>query len=97
MLKLYGGALSRWCHGRGTASPYEYELLDMQAKAHKQPEFLAINPMGRVQQLWFFALGSGAILLYLAEKYGKIPLALEQRSCDSVGLICQCHARTAIL
>lgn len=87
MLKLYGGALSRasivqW-YLEELQVPYEYVQLDMQAEAHKQPEFLAINPMGRVPaivdgdfQLW----ESGAILLYLAEKYGGISSDLEQRT-----------------
>ena len=87
MLKLYGGALSRasivqW-YLEELQVPYEYVELDMHAEAHKQPEFLAINPMGRVPaivdgdfQLW----ESGAILLYLAEKYGKISSDLEQRT-----------------
>ena len=87
MLKLYGGALSRasivqW-YLEELQIPYEYENLDMQAQAHKQPEFLAINPIGRVPaivegdfQLW----ESGAILLYLAEKYGNISSDLESRA-----------------
>lgn len=87
MLKLYGGALSRasivqW-YLEELQIPYEYIKLDMRAEAHKQPEFLAINPMGRVPaivdgdfQLW----ESGAILLYLAEKYGNISSSLEERS-----------------
>ncbi len=87
MLKLYGGALSRasivqW-YLEELQVLYEYLLLDMHAEAHKQPQFLTINPMGRVPaivdgdcQLW----ESGAILLYLAEKYDKIPLFLEQRA-----------------
>lgn len=87
MLKLYGGALSRasivqW-YLEELQIPYEYENLDMHAQAHKQPEFLAINPMGRVPaivdgdfQLW----ESGAILLYLAEKYGNISSDLESRA-----------------
>jgi glutathione S-transferase len=87
MLKLYGGALSRasivqW-YLEELQIPYEYVLLDMRVEEHKQPEFLAINPMGRVPaivdgdlQVW----ESGAILLYLAEKYGETPLSLEQRT-----------------
>ena len=79
MLKLYGGARSRasivqW-YLEELEVPYEFVLLDMQAGEHLQPEFLKINPMGKVPaivdgdfQLW----ESGAILLYLAEKYGKI-------------------------
>lgn len=78
MLKLYGGARSRasivqW-YLEELQVPYEFILLDMQAGGHRQPEFLAINPMGKVPaivdgdfQLW----ESGAILLYLAQKYGS--------------------------
>lgn len=87
MLKLYGGALSRasivqW-YLEELQVPYEYVLLDMQVEAHKQPEFLAINPMGRVPAIVdgdFKLWESGAILLYLAEKYGKIPSLLEKRA-----------------
>ncbi len=87
MLKLYGGARSRasivqW-YLEELEVPYEFVLLDMQAGAHRQPEFLAINPMGKIPaivdgniKLW----ESGAILLYLAEKYGKITLSPEQRA-----------------
>ncbi|NHC37318.1 glutathione S-transferase family protein [Scytonema millei] len=86
MLKLYGGVLSRasivqW-YLEELQIPYEYVQLDMQAQDHKQPEFLAINPMGRLPaiadgnfQLW----ESGAILLYLTEKYGD-PITFERRS-----------------
>jgi glutathione S-transferase len=84
MLKLYGGARSRasivqW-YLEELEVPYEFVLLDMQAGEHRQPEFLAINPMGKVPaivdgdfQLW----ESGAILFYLAQKYGKLPSSIE--------------------
>ncbi len=87
MLKLYGGARSRasiiqW-YLEELEVPYEFVLLDMQAGEHLQPEFLKINPMGKVPaivdgnfQLW----ESGAILLYLAEKYGKTAYSLEQKA-----------------
>jgi glutathione S-transferase len=87
MLKLYGGARSRasivqW-YLEEIEVPYEYILLDLQAGEHRQPEFLAINPIGKVPvivdgdfKLW----ESGAILLYLAEKYGKMPASLEEKS-----------------
>ncbi|WP_445244822.1 glutathione S-transferase family protein [Microcoleus sp. OTE_8_concoct_300] len=55
----------------------------MQAEAHLQPEYLEINPIGKVPaivdgdwKLW----ESGAILLYLAQKYGKMPDSLEQQA-----------------
>jgi glutathione S-transferase len=76
MIKLYGGARSRasivkW-YLEELQVPYEFVQLDMQAGAHKQPEFLAINPMGKVPALTdgdFSLWESGAILLYLAQKY----------------------------
>jgi glutathione S-transferase len=76
MLKLYGGARSRasivqW-YLEELGVPYEFVRLDMQAGAHRQPAFLALNPMGKVPVLQEgeFALSeSGAILLYLAQKY----------------------------
>lgn len=87
MLKLYGGAFSRasivqW-YLEELAIPYEFVKLDMQAGEHLKPEYLAINPIGKVPaivdgdlQLW----ESGAILLYLNDKYGKTPVSLEERA-----------------
>ncbi|AFZ58937.1 glutathione S-transferase family protein [Anabaena cylindrica FACHB-243] len=87
MLKLYGSTFSRasivqW-YLEELEVPYEFVLLDMKAGEHRQPEYLAINPIGKVPaivdgdfQLW----ESGAILLYLAEKYGNKPLSLEERA-----------------
>lgn len=87
MLKLYGGARSRasivqW-YLEELGVPYEFVLLDLQAGEHRQPEFLAITPIGKVPaivdgdfQLW----ESGAILLYLAQKYGNLTTSLEEQS-----------------
>ncbi|BAY46772.1 glutathione S-transferase domain-containing protein [Scytonema sp. HK-05] len=87
MLKLYGGVRSRasivqW-YLEELGVPYEFVKLDMQAGEHRQPEYLAINPIGKVPaivdgdlQLW----ESGAILLYLAEKYGKVTSSPEKRA-----------------
>ncbi|MCC5650164.1 glutathione S-transferase family protein [Nostoc sp. XA013] len=87
MLKLYGGARSRasivhW-YLEELEVPYEFVKLDMQAGEHLKPEYLAINPVAKVPaivdgdfQLW----ESGAILLYLADKYGKSALSLQERA-----------------
>ena len=85
MLKLYGGARSRasivqW-YLEELAIPYEFVLLDMQASEHRKPEFLAINPMGKVPAIAdgdFYLWESGAILLYLAQKYDKNTFSVEQ-------------------
>ena len=86
MLKLYGGARSRasivhW-YLEELGVPYEFVKLDMQAGEHLQPAYLAINPVGKVPaivdgdfQLW----ESGAILLYLADKYSNA-LSLQERA-----------------
>lgn len=87
MLKLYGGARSRasivqW-YLEEISVPYEFVLLDMQAGEHLDQSFLAINPIGKVPAIVddnFKLWESGAILIYLAEKYGKMPDSLEQRA-----------------
>jgi len=87
VLKLYGGARSRasivkW-YLEEIAVPYEFVMLDMQAGAHLQPEYLEINPIGKVPAIAdgdFKLWESGAILLYLAQKYGKMPDTLEQQA-----------------
>ena len=85
MIKLYGGARSRasivqW-YLEELAIPYEFVLLDMQASEHLKPEFLAINPMGKAPAIAngdFYLWESGAILLYLAQKYDKTTFSVEQ-------------------
>ncbi|MEG3973267.1 glutathione S-transferase family protein [Microcoleus sp. herbarium8] len=87
MIKLYGGAQSRasivkW-YLEEIGVPYEFVTLDIQAGEHLQPEFLEINPMGKVPAIVdgdFKLWESGAILLYLAQKYGKMPQTLEQQA-----------------
>jgi glutathione S-transferase len=87
VIKLYGGPRSRasivqW-YLEELGLPYEQISLDMQAGEHRQPDYLAINPMGKVpaiidgeMTLW----ESGAILLYLADKYGDEAKTPEQRA-----------------
>ncbi len=87
MLKLYGGARSRasivhW-YLEELEVPYEFVKLDMQAGEHLKPEYLAINPVGKVPAIVdgdFKLWESGAILLYLADKYGKTALSLQERA-----------------
>ncbi|MEM7725114.1 MAG: glutathione S-transferase family protein [Cyanobacteria bacterium P01_A01_bin.45] len=87
MLKLYGGAFSRaaivkW-HLEELEIPYEFVILDMKAGENRQPEFLAINPMGKVPSIVDGELAlweSGAILLYLDEKYGKKTYSTEEKA-----------------
>ncbi|MEG4486464.1 glutathione S-transferase family protein [Microcoleus sp. D2_18a_B4] len=87
MLKLYGPGRSRasivkW-YLEEIGIPYEFVTLDMQAGAHLQPEYLEINPIGKVPAIVegdFKLWESGAILLYLAQKHGKMPDTLEQQA-----------------
>jgi GST-like protein len=58
--------------------PYTVHAIDLGAKDQKKPEFLARNPNGRIPVIVdrdagdFPVFESGAILLYLAEKTGKL-------------------------
>ena len=87
MLKLYGAAQSRasivqW-YLEEIEVPYEFVMLDLKNGEHRQPDYLSINPMGKVPaiidgdlKLW----ESGAIILYLSEKYGQAPTDLAEKS-----------------
>lgn len=87
MLKLYGGPRTRgtiiqW-YLEEIGVPYELVALDLSAGEHKNPDFLAINPIGKVPAIKdgeFTLWESGAILVYLAEKQGDLPESLEARS-----------------
>jgi GST-like protein len=58
--------------------PYRLHAIDMGAGEQKQPWFTAINPNGRIPAIVdreagdFAVFESGAILLYLAEKTGRL-------------------------
>lgn len=58
--------------------PYSVRAIDLSAKEQKQAAFLDLNPNGRIPVIIdhdnddFVVFESGAILLYLAEKTGKL-------------------------
>lgn len=67
--------------------PYNLNPIDITTGIQKSPEFLAINPNGRIPAIIdhdagdFKIFESGAIMLYLAEKTGKlIPKDIKGRS-----------------
>lgn len=76
-IKLYS-----WPHSSGTrvawaleelGVAYEYIELDAKKLEHRAPQYLAINPHGKVPGLVdgdLTLFESGAILLYLGDKYG---------------------------
>lgn len=67
--------------------PYEVHAIDMSAKEQKQDWFLKINPNGRIPAIVdrdadnFAVFESGAIMIYLAEKTGRLmPVDAKGRS-----------------
>jgi len=58
--------------------PYEVHAIDLMQGAQKTPQFLAMNPNGRIPVIRdrdaddFTVFESGAIMIYLAEKAGRL-------------------------
>jgi glutathione S-transferase len=90
MMKLYGFGPTRSLRAqwglKELGVEFEFIPVNLQAGEHKRPEFLAINPAGKVPVLIdgdLVLTESAAIVLYLAEKYpekGLMPRKLEQRA-----------------
>jgi len=90
MMKLYGFGPTRSLRAlwglKELGVEFEFVPVDLQAGEHQRPEFLALNPAGKVPVLVDGDLvipESAAIVLYLAEKYpdkGLMPPRLEQRA-----------------
>src|SRR6202047_4846201 len=82
MMKLYWSPRSRsfsalWLMEE-TGKPYERVLTDISAGAQKTPEYLAINPMGKVPALKdgdATLAEAAAICAYVAERYPDAKLA----------------------
>ena len=82
MIKLYWSPRSRsfttlWLMEE-TGQPYERVLTDISTGAQKSPEFLAINPMGKVPALVDGDVSmaeSAAICAYVADRYPQSRLA----------------------
>ncbi len=79
-MKLYRHPLSGHSHRAQLflsllGVPHELIDVDLKARAHKEPEFLALNPFGQVPVLddeGTVIADSNAILVYLAKKLGRI-------------------------
>lgn len=91
MIQLYGHELSGNSYKAQLmlsllGLEFEWIQVDLLTGAHKQPEFLALNPFGQVPVLVdgeMVLADAQAILVYLARKYGGeswLPLAAEPMS-----------------
>jgi glutathione S-transferase len=90
MMKLYGFGFTRSLRAlwglKELGIDFEFIPIDVRIGKHRTPEFLRINPAGRLPVLVDGDLilpESAAIILYLAEKYpekGLLPAALADRA-----------------
>lgn len=89
-MKLYGFGPTRSLRAmwglKELGVKFELIPVNLQAGEHRRPEFLALNPAGKVPVLVdgdLVLTESAAIVLYLAEKYpekGLMPTGLQQRA-----------------
>lgn len=90
MMKLYGFGPTRSLRAmwglKELGLQFEFIPVNLLAGEHQRPEYLALNPAGKVPVLVdgdVVLSESAAIVLYLAEKYpekGLMPKSLEQRA-----------------
>jgi glutathione S-transferase/GST-like protein len=65
-------------HAGGAGASYELHAIDLASGEQKKPWFTAMNPNGRIPAIVdrdagdFAVFESGAIMIYLAEKAGKL-------------------------
>ena len=101
-LTLYGGqrtraSMPRW-YMEEKGIPYNLVELDLQAQEHRQPDFLTINPFGKLPALEDDSLQgpdgqplklfeSGAILLHLAEQHSSDIHSAAERALTSQWLL----------
>lgn len=89
-MKLYGFGPTRSLRAmwglRELGIDFDFEVVDLTAGEHRRPEFLRLNPAGKLPVLVdgdLVVTESAAIVLYLAEKYPQkklLPADLETRS-----------------
>src|ERR1700679_4018739 len=89
-MKLYGFAPTRTIRALWTLREldleFEFVTVDLTQGEHRRPEFLVVNPAGKVPVLVdgdFVLTESVAIALYLAEKYpgnGFLPTAVRPKA-----------------
>lgn len=90
MLTIYGSDLSSPANKVRFAAnylglKYEYKRVDLGSGEHRKPEFIKINPVGKVPCIdddGFLLSESGAIIKYLADKAGSslYPKGLKERA-----------------
>ena len=79
MLTIYGSDLSAPANkvrfaANAIGIKYEYKRIDLRAGEHLKPEFLAVNPVGKVPAIdydGFKMFESNAIIRYLADKHNS--------------------------
>jgi glutathione S-transferase len=89
-MKLYGFGGTRWLRAlwalRELDAEFEFVPVNLLAGEHRRPEFLRLNPAGKIPVLVdgdVLLTESAAIVMYLAEKYrdkGLLPADLGERA-----------------